>query len=367
MDFYILKEEIVKSLNLTLGVVEKRQTLPILSNVLIEVDESSLKLTATDLESEISTTSTISNFNSGCKTTAPARKLSYLCRLLPDMAEIHFFLDGDNLKIESGSGKYNLSTLPSDDFPVFEFEDSQGQINISSENLKTIIMKTSFAMGNQDWRHYLNGLFISIDDKNITSVATDAHRLALASSTLNEASTETTDGIVPRKSINEIGKLVGDNSENVLIKISQSSILVEAAGTKFVSKLIEGKFPDYEQVIPTGESSLLVIDRKNFSDSLSRVSVLSSEKYKGVRIITKKNSLNISANNPEKEQGEEVVACEYSGEEIDIAFNVNYLQEILSTIDSEKIEINFFGSEKSCLITDPNSENLKYVVMPLLI
>ena len=367
MDFYILKEEIVKSLNLTLGVVEKRQTLPILSNVLIEVDESSLKLTATDLESEISTTSTISNFKSGGKTTAPARKLSDLCRLLPDMAEIHFFLDGDNLKIESGSGKYNLSTLPSDDFPVFEFEDSQGQINISSENLKTIIMKTSFAMGNQDWRHYLNGLFISIDDKNITSVATDAHRLALASSTLNEASMETTDGIVPRKSINEIGKLVGDNSENVLIKISQSSILVEAAGTKFVSKLIEGKFPDYEQVIPTGESSLLVIDRKNFSDSLSRVSVLSSEKYKGVRIITKKNSLNISANNPEKEQGEEVVACEYSGEEIDIAFNVNYLQEILSTIDSEKIEINFFGSEKSCLITDPNSENLKYVVMPLLI
>ena len=360
MDFYILKEEIVKSLNLTLGVVEKRQTLPILSNVLIEVDESSLKLTATDLESEISTTSTISNFNSGGKTTAPARKLSDLCRLLPDMAEIHFFLDGDNLKIESGSGKYNLSTLPSDDFPVFEFEDSQGQINISSENLKTIIMKTSFAMGNQDWRHYLNGLFISIDDKNITSVATDAHRLALASSTLNEASMETTDGIVPRKSINEIGKLVGDNSENVLIKISQSSILVEAAGTKFVSKLIEGKFPDYEQVIPTGESSLLVIDRKNFSDSLSRVSVLSSEKYKGVRIITKKNSLNISANNPEKEQGEEVVACEYSGEEIDIAFNVNYLQEILSTIDSETIEINFFGSEKSCLITDPNSENLKY-------
>ena len=367
MDFYILKEEIVKSLNLTLGVVEKRQTLPILSNVLIEVDESSLKLTATDLESEISTTSTISNFISGGKTTAPARKLSDLCRLLPDMAEIHFFLDGDNLKIESGSGKYNLSTLPSDDFPVFEFEDSQGQINISSENLKTIIMKTSFAMGNQDWRHYLNGLFISIDDKNITSVATDAHRLALASSTLNEASMETTDGIVPRKSINEIGKLVGDNSENVLIKISQSSILVEAAGTKFVSKLIEGKFPDYEQVIPTGESSLLVIDRKNFSDSLSRVSVLSSEKYKGVRIITNENSLNISANNPEKEQGEEVVSCEYSGEEIDIAFNVNYLQEILSTIDSEKIEINFFGSEKSCLITDPNSENLKYVVMPLLI
>ena len=367
MDFYITKEEVVKSLNPTLGVVEKRQTLPILSNVLLEVDESSLKLTATDLESEISTTSTISNFKSGGKTTAPARKLSDLCRLMPDLAEIHFFLDGDNLKIETESGKYNLSTLPSEDFPVFETEDTQSQINISSQNLKNLITKTSFAMGNQDWRHYLNGLYMMIDDKVITTVATDAHRLAMATSSLNEASSESTSGIVPRKSINEIGKLVGDESENVVIQLGQTSIAANVSGTTFVSKLIEGKFPDYEQVIPSGESSLLVVDRKNFSESLSRVSVLSSEKYKGVRIITKKNSLNISANNPEKEQGEENLPCEYQGEEIDIAFNVNYLQEILSTIDSEKIEINFFGSEKSCLITDPNSENLKYVVMPLLI
>ncbi|RZO26326.1 MAG: DNA polymerase III subunit beta [SAR86 cluster bacterium] len=367
MDFYITKEEVVKSLNLTLGVVEKRQTLPILSNVLLEVDESSLKLTATDLESEISTTSTISNFKSGGKTTAPARKLSELCRLMPDLAEIHFFLDGDNLKIETESGKYNLSTLPSEDFPVFETEDTQSQINISSQNLKNLITKTSFAMGNQDWRHYLNGLYMMIDDKVMTTVATDAHRLAMATSSLNEASSESTSGIVPRKSINEIGKLVGDESENVVIQLGQTSIAANVSGTTFVSKLIEGKFPDYEQVIPSGESSLLVVDRKNFSESLSRVSVLSSEKYKGVRIITKKNSLNISANNPEKEQGEENLPCEYQGEEIDIAFNVNYLQEILSTIDSEKIEINFFGSEKSCLITDPNSENLKYVVMPLLI
>ena len=367
MDFYITKEEVVKSLNQTLGVVEKRQTLPILSNVLFEVDESSLKLTATDLESEISTTSTISNFKSGGKTTAPARKLSDLCRLLPDMTEIHFFLDGDNLRIETESGKYNLSTLPSGDFPVFETEETQSQINISSQNLKTLISKTAFAMGNQDWRHYLNGLFLLIDDKTITTVATDAHRLALAHSSLNEAVSESTNGIVPRKSINEIGKLVGEGSENVVIKLGQTSIAANVSGTTFVSKLIEGKFPDYEQVIPSGESSLLVVDRKNFSESLSRVSVLSSEKYKGVRILTKENSLNISANNPEKEQGEENVECEYQGEEIDIAFNVNYLQEILSTLDSEKIEINFFGSEKSCLITDPNSSDLKYVVMPLLI
>ena len=275
MDFYITKEEVVKSINLTLGVVEKRQTLPILSNVLFEVDESSLKLTATDLESEISTTSTISNFKSGGKITAPARKLSDLCRLMPDLAEIHFYLDGDNLKIETESGKYNLSTLPSEDFPVFETEDTQSQINISSHNLKNLITKTSFAMGNQDWRHYLNGLYMMIDDKVITTVATDAHRLAMATSSLNEASSESTSGIVPRKSINEIGKLVGDESENVVIQLGQTSIAANVSGTTFVSKLIEGKFPDYEQVIPSGESSLLVVDRKNFSESLSRVSAVS--------------------------------------------------------------------------------------------
>ena len=162
MDFYITKEEIVSSLNATLGVVEKRQTLPILANVLFEVDESTLRLTATDLESEISTISTISNFKSGGRTTAPAKKLSELCRLFKEGDEIHFFLDGDNLKIETSSGKYNLSTLPSEDFPVFEKEEGGNTVNITGPNLKALIYKTSFAMGNQDWRHYLNGLYLSL-------------------------------------------------------------------------------------------------------------------------------------------------------------------------------------------------------------
>ena len=349
MDFYITKEEIVKSLNSTLGVVEKRQTLPILANVLFEVDESSLKLTATDLESEISTISTISNYKSGGKITAPAKKLSELCRLFKDDSEIHFFLDGDNLKIETSSGKYNLATLPSEDFPVFEKEEGGNTVNITAQNLKSLIGKTSFAMGNQDWRHYLNGLFLSVEDTKITSVATDAHRLAMATLSLNEGVSEQITGIVPRKSINEIGKLVSDSAENILLQLSQNSINVNVAGTTFSSKLIEGKFPDYEQVIPTGESSTL------------------SEKFRGVRLVTSDNSINISANNPEKEQGEESVECSYGGDSIDIAFNVNYIQEILSSIEGELVEIHFFGSDKSCLITNPGSESFKYVVMPLLI
>ena len=367
MDFYITKEEIVSSLNTTLGVVEKRQTLPILANVLFEVDESTLRLTATDLESEISTISTLSNFKSGGKTTAPAKKLSELCRLFKEGDEIHFFLDGDNLRIETSSGKYSLSTMPSQDFPVFEKEEGGNPVNIKGSNLKSLIYKTSFAMGNQDWRHYLNGLYISVEDNVITSVATDAHRLALAKTPLNEGVSDQITGIVPRKSINEIGKIVSDTNDNILLQLTQNSINVSVSGTTFASKLIEGKFPDYEQVIPGGESSKLIINKKDLSESLSRVSVLSSEKFRGVRIITSDNQINISANNPEKEQAEESISCTYDGESIDIAFNVNYIQEILSSVDDENVEIHFFGSDKSCLITSPSLQEFKYVVMPLLI
>lgn len=367
MDFYIKKQDIVKALSLTLGVVEKRQTLPILSNVLIEVDESSLQLTATDLESQISTSSNISNFVSGGKTTAPAKKLSELCRLLPDDSEIHISLDGDKLMIESGTGKYNLKTLASDGFPVFEDESAGQTIKIDAKKLKDLINKTSFAMGNQDWRHYLNGLYITVESSDVLAVASDAHRLAIASSSLEEATEDHASGIVPRKSINEIAKLVGEVDGVVEINLSGNSIKTSTTTASFVSKLIEGKFPDYEQVIPSGDSSVLKVSSKSFSETLSRVSVLSSDKYRGVRMVTSKDGVMISANNPEQEQGEEFFAASYDGEDLDIAFNVNYFQEILSTLDDDECEIHFFGADKSCLITSPKNQHLKYVVMPLLI
>lgn len=367
MDFYIQKQDIVKALSLTLGVVEKRQTLPILSNVLIEVDEGSMQLTATDLESQISTSSNVSNFTSGGKTTAPAKKLSELCRLLPDNSEIHITLDGDKLVIESGTGKYNLKTLPSEGFPIFEEEGEGEAIQIDAKNLKTLISKTSFAMGNQDWRHYLNGLYIMVEGTNILAVASDAHRLAIASTNLDAASSNEISGIIPRKSINEIAKLVGDVDGTVEVNLSNSSIKTSTPNAAFVSKLIEGKFPDYEQVIPSGDSSVLRVSSKDFSDALSRVSVLSSDKYRGVRMVTSSEGVMISANNPEQEEGEEFFNTNYEGEALDIAFNVNYFQEILSTLDDNECEIHFFGADKSCLITPPNSQHLKYVVMPLLI
>jgi len=365
MEISIKKEDIVSALNTTLGVVEKRQTLPILANVLFEVDENTFKLTATDLESEVTTSGPLSKIKSSGKTTTSAKKLNELCRLIPDGEEINLSLSGEKLNIKTTNGKYSLSTLPSSDFPVFDVDTGDLPLIIPAKDLKELITNTSFAMGNQDWRHYLNGLYLSINGGEITAVTTDAHRLAVAN--LASQSDISFSGIIPRKSINEMAKFLSDEGGDAKLKINEASLELAVGDLIFKSKLIDGKFPDYQQVIPSGESSVLEINVKDFSETLSRVSVLSSEKYKGIRLITANDGVRISANNPEQEEAEEFFPATYNGEELDIAFNVTYLQEIMSHMQTETCHINFFGSDKSCLLTPPGSDSPKYVVMPLLI
>ena len=367
MRFTVSKTEIVKALSSTLGVVEKRQALPILSNVFLAVEDNNISITATDLESEVQTTCTPINVESTGSTTAPAKKLNELCRLLPDGSEISIFLNGDKLSVESGSGKYSISTLPSEDFPVFDVVSENKEFTILGSVLRNLISKTSFAMGNQDWRHYLNGMYLNIEDKNITAVTTDAHRLAISTNSTSTSVSSEISGIIPRKSINEIGKLLSDSSEEVTLSLGSNTIMLKTDSTSFVSKLIEGKFPNYEQVLPSGESSVLSVNTKQLSEILSRVSVLSSDKFKGIKLNIKSNQVLVSANNPEQEEGEESFKSNYSGEDMEIAFNVNYIQEVLSNIDSNDCNINLYGSDKSCLISPSDDPDLKYVVMPLLI
>ena len=365
MEITVKKEDIVSALNTTLGVVEKRQTLPILANVLFEVDENSFKLTATDLESEVTTSGPLSSAESTGKTTTSAKKLNELCRLIPDGEDIGLSLNGEKLNIKTKNGKYSLSTLPSSDFPIFDIDSGDSPLVIPAKELRELITNTSFAMGNQDWRHYLNGLYLSIHGGEITAVTTDAHRLAVAN--LSIQSDHSFSGIIPRKSINEMAKFLSDEDGDAELKINDASLELSVGNLIFKSKLIDGKFPDYQQVIPSGESSVLEINVKDFSETLSRVSVLSSEKYKGIRLITSPEGVRISANNPEQEEAEEFFPTPYNGEELDIAFNVTYLQEIISHMQTESCHINFFGSDKSCLLTPPGSDSPKYVVMPLLI
>ena len=367
MKFTVSKTEIVKALSSTLGVVEKRQALPILSNVLLTVEDDNIFITATDLESEVKSACTPTKVESTGSTTAPAKKLNELCRLLPDGSEIAIHLNGDKLSVESGSGKYSMSTLPSEDFPIFDVVSENTEFTIFGSVLRNLISKTSFAMGNQDWRHYLNGMYLNIEDNNITAVTTDAHRLAISTNTTTKSVSGEISGIIPRKSINEIGKLLSDSTEDVSLSLGSNTIMLKTDSTSFVSKLIEGKFPNYEQVLPSGESSVLKVNTRQLSEILSRVSVLSSDKFKGIKLNIKSNNVLVSANNPEQEEGEESFKSDYIGDDMEIAFNVNYIQEVLSNIDSSDCNINLYGSDKSCLISPSDDPDLKYVVMPLLI
>ena len=250
---------------------------------------------------------------------------------------------------------------------VFDMVSENTEFTILGSVLRNLISKTSFAMGNQDWRHYLNGMYLNIEDKNITVVTTDAHRLAISTNSTTKSVSDEISGIIPRKSINEIGKLLSDSSEEVTLSLGSNTIMLKTDSTSFVSKLIEGKFPNYEQVLPSGESSVLSVNTKQLSEILSRVSVLSSDKFKGIKLNIKSKEVLVSANNPEQEEGEESFKTNYSGEDMEIAFNVNYIQEVLSNIDSNDCNINLYGSDKSCLISPSDDPDLKYVVMPLLI
>ena len=361
----ISKESITKALSLVGGIVEKKQTLPILSNILIEFKDSSFKLVATDLESELTIIGKTDDCETEGVTTASAKKLNDLCRLIPDGSNIELTLSGDKLNISTKNGKYSLATLPSNEFPIFETGDAVNTIIIKSQDLKDLITSTAFAMGNQDWRHYLNGLFLKLEEGVLTAVATDAHRLALNCVQVN--SEVNFSGIIPRKSVNEINRFIGENEGDLNLSINDSSLTVTSDNLTFKSKLIDGAFPDYNQVIPTGDSSLLDVNVKDFANSLSRVSILSNDKNKGVKIHLVENNMTVKSNNADNELAEETVVSKYSGDEIEIAFNVNYIQEILNNQANETCNVLFFGSDKSCLILPPGNEFPKYVVMPLLL
>ena len=361
----ISKESITKALSLVGGIVEKKQTLPILSNILIEFKDSSFRLVATDLESELTIIGKTDNCETEGVTTASAKKLNDLCRLIPDGSNIELTLSGDKLNISTKNGKYSLATLPSNEFPIFETGDAVNTIIIKSQDLKDLITSTAFAMGNQDWRHYLNGLFLKLEEGVLTAVATDAHRLALNCVQVN--SEVNFSGIIPRKSVNEINRFIGENEGDLNLSINDASLTVTSDNLTFKSKLIDGAFPDYNQVIPTGDSSLLDVNVKDFANSLSRVSILSNDKNKGVKIHLVENNMTVKSNNADNELAEETVVSKYSGDEIEIAFNVNYIQEILNNQVNETCNVLFFGSDKSCLILPPGNEFPKYVVMPLLL
>lgn len=370
------KENMTKALGATLGVVEKKQTKPILANVLLEFNDTGFHLTTTDLESEVKTSGPLEDVSSGGRTTISAKKLNDLCRLMPDGSSIEIKLLGDKIQLKTPLGKYSLATLPSDDFPIFDIQESGEQLKINSKDLREIFSKISFAIGIGTFdKQYLSGLFLELKDDFLTAAASDGYEFAMYSSKVsaeNSLSEEIPNfsGVIPKKSVNEMTKFLADADEEASLLINDHAVVLNTGNITFKSKLIAQEFPDPKWLLQTTfpeKGFVAEVGVKELSQSLSRVSVLSTDRHNAVFLNLSGGSLTVSANNSAEEAGEETLSVKYSGEDINIAFNVNYLQEILSHQEGSVCNIEFFRSDKPILIQAPDVEFPKYVLQALLV
>lgn len=358
------REAFVKPLQAVIGVVERRQTMPILANILIVAKrDGNVSFTATDLEVELVAGAQLSVDREG-EVTVPARKLLDICRALPDEAKVTVALDGEKLSVKSGRSRFTLSTLPASEFPTVDEIEGGQSVDLAQSDAKRLLEKTHFAMAQQDVRYYLNGLLLEADGRVLRAVATDGHRLALCEVETQSDSAQQRQVIVPRKGVLELQRLLGDEG-NVTMAIGSNHIRVEVGDIRFTSKLVDGRFPEYGRVIPRGQSYKLTADRNLLRQALHRTAILSNEKYRGIRLEVKENGVVIQAHNPEQEEAEEQIEVEYHDEPLEIGFNVNYLLDALGAIDSEQVEVGLTDGSSSCLISEPSSDRYKYVVMPM--
>ncbi len=365
MNITIKKEAVLEPLKNIVNVSEQRQTMPILGHVLMSVKGGVCTLTSTDLEVQISHEDE-GIFDSDFKVTVPARKFFDIIKSL-EAAEIDLEINDSDVVIKSGKSRFKVSSLSSDDFPLME-SDNSSLINLDSEELLKLINSTSFSMGYQDARHFLNGLFLQFTDNKIISVATDGHRLAY-SCTHCESDTRDSSCIIPRKCVLEIRRILSsfkDFSQIISsISINNMNLLVKIGNYTIISKLIEGNYPDYNKVFPQNLSNLMTIDRPSLKASLQRLAIMSSDQYKGVKLTLSKDLLNLSTINSENESGDESLECQYSGDSLEIGFNLSYLIETLDVIETPNIAIHLGSSDSGCLVTAENNESSKYIIMPM--
>ena len=363
MKIDVKRDDLLQSLQSVIGVVERKQTMPILANVLINIKPDHYSITATDLEVEL-----ISYVHSDNEDefsfTAPGRKLLDICRALPGNSSILIESKDNKIQVSSGKSKFNLATLPENEFPLIKDIQSNNEITIKQDWLKQIIDKTHFSMAQQDVRYYLNGLLIELESNKIRAVATDGHRLALSSSTTVDENEGGTQVILPRKGVMELQRLL-DGQNETKITLGDNHIQVKFETVSFTSKLIDGKFPEYGRVIPSNTENKLKANKNDLKVALSRAAILSNEKYRGIRLIIKTNELTIQAHNPEQEKAEESIAIEYEGNDIEIGFNVTYLIDALNVVGSDEVILSVVDNNSSCLISDPEDETSKFVIMPM--
>ena len=365
MKFSIARESILVPLQLVTGVVERRQTLPVLSNTLVVVEDDALAMTGTDLEVEVVGRASGAEISEPGSTTIPARKLLDIVRSLPEGADVNFQLEGERIKIASARSRFTLSTLPASEFPNVEGGQEKVAFNLDAQLFRQMIEKTAFSMAQQDVRYYLNGMLLELRDGQIRLVSTDGHRLAMVTEKVEHQASEVLQAIVPRKGILELSRLLAEAEGDVGVTLGANHIQVTAGDVVFTSKLVDGRFPDYERVIPRGSDKQLLANRETFRKAFSRASILSNEKYRGVRLQLENDLLRITANNPEQEQAEEELSLDYNGEGLEIGFNVNYLLDVFAAMKGEDARIALSDPNSSALLDDPADASAVYVVMPM--
>ncbi|WP_415882961.1 DNA polymerase III subunit beta [Neptuniibacter sp. QD29_5] len=365
MKFVISREALIKPLQLVAGVVERRQTLPVLSNILLVAEGDQLSMTGTDLEVELVGRVTLDEPAEAGSVTVPARKLMDICKSLPDSARIELTLTGQKMVIKAGRSRFSLSTLPAAEFPNVEDSPETLELSMLQHQLRNLIDKTGFSMAQQDVRYYLNGMLLEIAEGKLRSVSTDGHRLATSVTEVEAQEGMQHQIIVPRKGILELARLLQNGDDELRLVIGASHIRAHVGDFTFTSKLVDGKFPDYERVIPKNGDKILLSDRMELRQVLSRIAILSNEKYRGVRLALSNGYLQVMANNPEQEEAEETLAVDYEGDSLEVGFNVNYLLDCLSILNSDVVRLTLSDSNSSALVEGFDEEGSLYVVMPM--
>ncbi len=363
MKILIKRDEIKKAVSSVIGVVDKKQTMPILGHILLEGNNKTIKLTATNLEVQISSFAETVDMDSFESIAVSGRKFYEIIRSL-DSKEVDLTTSKGQLVIKTNNSSYKISTLPGNDFPLFDNSNPTETFNINQEKLLTLFNKTHFSMAQQDVRFYLNGLLLETEPKRLKAIATDGHRLAASEMTIEKKQLNTTASIVPRKAIQELIRLL-DNKEDVKAEIGSNSISFKFNNLSFISKLIDGKFPDYNRVIPTNTEINIQLNSQALKPSLQRVAILANEKFKGIRLETTGGSLDLSSENPEQEEANETIPLQEKVKKIVVGFNVSYLIDAVSSCEGNTVCLSLNDENSSALITSPEDKDTKYVVMPM--
>jgi len=368
MKFSAQRESLLEPLQQVVGAVERRQTSPVLGNILFDGDVTGVTLTATDSEIELRADSELSVDEPG-SATLPARKLLEICRHLPEQARVDVEFSGDKAVLKAGRSRFTLATLPADQFPRTDALEGGEQVELPAADLHACMRATAFSMAQQDVRFYLNGLLVEIADHKLCCVATDGHRLAWSCIGIEVSPETPLRAIIPRKSVGELLRLLGsaEAGSEVSLHLTGQQLQASVGGVRLTTRLVDGRFPDYDRVIPSDGDKELLIDCQSLRQSLTRASVLSNEKYRGIRLALSEGTLTISSNNPDQEEAIDELEVDYTGESTEIGFNVTYLLDVLGAIDTESARIIVKdGNSSALLMPDVNGEGTsKYVVMPM--